>query len=76
MSQLVWATRENRVLLTFNVSDFSRIHEEWVGSSRHHAGIIVSSQRSIGDLLRRIVALASSLNAEEMRDRLEFLSNW
>lgn len=76
VSQLVWATRENRVLLTFNVADFVRIHEEWLGSSRHHAGIIVSSHRAIGDLLRRIVALASSLNADEMKDRLEFLRNW
>ena len=75
-SQLEWATVEGRVLLTFNVADFARLHGEWLRHSRDHAGIIVSSQRPIGDMLRRVVALASFLDAEEMRNRLEFLSNW
>lgn len=75
-AQLEWATQEGRVLLTFNVADFARLHDEWLSHSRHHAGIIVSSQRPIGDMLRRIFALSSSLGTEEMRDRLEFLSNW
>ncbi|GEM_PF-2347508 len=48
----------------------SRDHE------RHHAGIVVSTQRAIGDLLRRIVNLTSTLDAESMQDRLEYLSDW
>ena len=71
-SQLESAAQGGRVLLTFNVGHFARLHHEWLSGSRHHAGIIVSSQRPIGDFL----ALASSLTAEEMRDRLEYLSNW
>jgi hypothetical protein len=43
---------------------------------RHHAGIIVSSQRPIGDVLRRLFHLYGELNAESMRDHLEFLSRW
>lgn len=75
-SQLLWAAQEGRVVLTFNVSDFARLHDEWLNHSRHHAGIVVSSQRPIGDFLRRVLALAASLSREEMEDRLEFLSNW
>lgn len=75
-SQLTWAAQEGRVLLTFNVADFACLHDTWIASSRHHAGIIVSSQRPIGDMLRRVVALASSLSADEMQDRLEYLSTW
>ena len=74
--QLAWAAQEGRVLLTFNVADFARLHDDWLNHSRHHAGIVVSSQRPIGDLLRRVVALASVLGAEEMRDRLEYVSKW
>ncbi len=74
-SQLAWAAEESRVILTFNVEHFARLHVEWLARS-HHAGIIVSSQRPIGDFLRRVLSLAASLSAEEMRDRLEFLSNW
>ena len=43
---------------------------------RHHAGIVVSSQRPIGEVIRRLLHLASALDAESMRDRLEFLSDW
>ncbi len=75
-SQLAWATQEGRVLLTFNVADFARLHGEWLTQTRHHAGIVVSSQRPIGDLLHRVLTLASSLSAEDMQDRLEYLSNW
>jgi hypothetical protein len=75
-SQLAWATQEGRVLVTFNVADFGRLHHEWVSESRHHAGIIVSRQRPIGDLLRRLFALASSLSREDMQARLEYLTDW
>jgi len=75
-SQLEWATREGRVVRSFNVADFARIHHQWLRESRHHTGVVVSRQRPIGDLLRRIEALASSLDGDEMRDRLEYLSNW
>ena len=75
-SQLEWAAQEGRAFLTFNVGHFARLHHEWLTGDRHHAGVIVSSQRPIGDLLHRILALASARTADEMRDRLEYLSNW
>jgi hypothetical protein len=75
-SQLKWASQEGRVFLTFNVGHFARLHHQWVMGSHHHAGIVVSSQRAIGDLLRRVLALASALNADDMRDRIEYLTNW
>jgi len=75
-TQLIWAAKEGRVVVTFNVADFARLHHSWMAGSKHHAGIIVSNQRPIGELLRRLVRVASSLSAEEMLDRLEFLSNW
>ena len=75
-SQLEWAAQEGRVFLTFNVGHFARLHHEWLTGARHHAGIIVSSQRPIGDLLRRVLALASALTGDDMRDRIEYLGNW
>jgi hypothetical protein len=75
-SQLEWASQEGRVLVTFNVGHFADRHADWLRQGRHHAGIVVSSQRPIGDLLRRLLHLAGTLDAEAMRDRLEFLSDW
>lgn len=75
-SQLAWATHEGRALVTFNDADFARIHQDWTKCARGHAGIIASCQRPIGDLLRRLLSLGSALGADEMRNRLEYLSNW
>jgi hypothetical protein len=75
-SQLEWALNEGRVFFTFNVAHFAELHATWLRQGRHHAGIIVSSQRPIGDAVRRLLHLHCELNAESMRDRLEFLSQW
>jgi hypothetical protein len=75
-SQLDWASSENRALFTFNVGHFARLHAARIAEGRRHGGIIVSSQRPIGDVIRRLLHLASALEAEAMRDRLESLSDW
>jgi hypothetical protein len=75
-SQLRWAASENRAIITFNVGDFARLHHEWMLRAEHHAGVVVSQQRPIGDVLRRLLNLAGTLTAAEMCDRLEYLSNW
>jgi hypothetical protein len=64
------------VLVTFNVGHFVGIHAKWLAQGRHHAGIVVSEQRPIGDLLRRLTHLANQLDDQTMRDRLEFLGDW
>jgi hypothetical protein len=75
-SQLEWAASEGRVLIAFNVADFAILHANWMQQTKHHAGMLLSSQRAIGDLLRRLVHLGTTLDAVAMRDRLEFLSDW
>ena len=75
-SQLLWAAGDGRVLVTFNVAHFAAMHVRWLAIGRQHAGLIVSSQRPIGDMLRRLLHLATCLDAESMRDRLEFLGDW
>lgn len=75
---LEYATSEGRVLYTFNVADFARIHSEWIAQGLNHAGLILGNQQrySVGGQMRRILEIAASLSAEDMVDRLEFLSNW
>ena len=75
-SQLDWASNEDRAMFTFNVGHFAGLHAMRMAAGRHHAGIIVSSQRPIGDVIRRLLNIASALDNESMRDRLEFLSDW
>ncbi len=75
-SQLEWAAQEDRVFVTFNVAHFAQLHYQWMAISRHHAGVIVSRQRPIGDIIRRLLHLARTLDADGMQDRLEYLSDW
>jgi hypothetical protein len=74
--QLDFAMNDGRVLFTFNVGHFAKMHAMHVAEQRRHAGIIVSSQRPIGDVIRRLLHLANVLDAESILDRLEFLSDW
>ena len=76
--QLVWAAERGRTIYTYNASDFCRLHSEFLREGRHHAGIIVGDQQavSIGEELRRLLRICEAKAADDMRDSLEFLSNW
>ena len=74
--QLEYATSIGAVLLTYNVQDFPRIHYEFMRHDKHHSGIIIAKQISVGEIVRSFLHLASTLLAEDMEDRLEYLSNW
>jgi hypothetical protein len=74
---LQWSSAHDRVIYTFNVRDFHRIHSEILGSGGSHSGIILSQQHlSIGAQMRGLLKLISTLSASEIRNHIEFLSNW
>jgi hypothetical protein len=43
---------------------------------KHHSGLIIAKQISVGEIVRSFLHLALTLSAEDMEDRLEYLSNW
>lgn len=75
-NHLAWCQEHGRCIVSFNTGHFANLHREWLTAGKHHAGIIVSERRPRGDLLRRVLRLARTLTAEEMVDRLEYLSDW
>ena len=76
-AHLLFATSQDRVLYSFNVGDFYRLHTLFLTESRSHAGMILArnNRYSVGDQMRRILKLTATRSAEEMRDRVEFLSS-
>jgi hypothetical protein len=76
--QLAFATERACVLYTFNVSDFYRLHTQWVSAGREHAGMILAPQQrlSVGEQLRRILRLRATTTPVNMRNQVEFLRNW
>ena len=76
--QLEFAIRQERVLFSYNVGDFSALHIEYLREGKEHAGMVLAKQKQfgIGEQMRRLLHLTSVLTAEEMQNQLEFLSSW
>lgn len=76
--QLTWATEHNRVIFSFNIRDFYRLHTMLLEQGASHGGTILTPQQrySIGDLLRGVLHLINTRSAEAMVGQLEFLSDW
>lgn len=77
-AQLLWAMTEGRAILTYNATDFCRLHQQFLADGRHHAGIIIAEQQrhSVGEMMRSVLRLMAELEAESLTDRLEFLNRW
>lgn len=75
---LAWATAQGRVLCSFNIGDFYRLHTSYLAQHKSHSGIVLTRQQqySVGEYMRRLLHLMASLTAEEMHNRVEFLSAW
>ncbi|GAB4285201.1 MAG: hypothetical protein Fur0025_16590 [Oscillatoriaceae cyanobacterium] len=76
--QLIWATEQGRVIYTFNMADFCRLHSTFMAIERNHAGIIVTPRQSysVGSQLRGILRLMAVKSAEDMINQLEFLGSY
>jgi len=75
---LEFAANANRTLYSFNVGDFYHLHGKFVAEDRDHAGLILCRQQqfTVGEQLRRLLRLIAKVAAEEMKNRVEFLSAW
>ncbi len=75
--QLKWALENQRVVYSFNIRDFYRIHTRWVKEKQDHFGIILGFQNySIREQMRRILRIIATKSAAEMKNQVEFLSAW
>jgi hypothetical protein len=75
---LEFATTQGRVLGSFNVGDFYRLHTSYMAQHKSHTGIVLARQQqySVGEQMRRLLKLITHLTAEDMKNRVEFLSAW
>ena len=73
--QLIWAKKQGRVIYTFNLEVFCRLHQNYRATNLPHAGIIVVEQQtySIGQQFRYILNLVNTKSARKMQNKLVFL---
>ena len=76
LEQIRFAADNSYVILSYNVSDFPRLHYEIVGAGDHHAGIIVATQEDPAANARTMLALVSTFSAEDFTNQLIYLNNW
>jgi hypothetical protein len=75
---LDYATRQGRVLFSFNRGDYLRLHAEYLAQGKPHAGIILANQQqyAIGEIMRRLLHFSAVMSPQAMENRIEFLSVW
>lgn len=71
--QLIFAIATNRVVITHNIRDFASLAQQYAKQQLSHPGIIVARQFEKGALIRRTVALLSSLTVEKIQNTLRFV---
>lgn len=76
--QLTWATQAGRVLYSSNITDFCRLHSQWLQEGKHHAGLILVRQQrySLGELVKGILVVHKLYSPADVRDQLIFLSSF
>ncbi len=75
LDQLRYASLQKRVLFTFNVADFVKLHDEFTATGRHHSGILLSKQLPIGIVVKRLLKLLSRLHVEEIENNIIWLND-
>ncbi len=67
--QLAFATRENRVIITYD-NDFLKLHANGI----QHAGItFASNPLTIGEMISILLLLHEVLDSEDMINQIEFI---
>ena len=75
---LALAAKENRIVVTYNVSDFARLVREWAEARRGHDGVILVADARAGHglILRRLEDMfAAHPDPRDWADRVEFLGS-
>lgn len=76
LDQVTFATDHGYAILTYNSSDFPRLHYEIVTSGRVHTGIILATRENPRRNIRALFNLLITLSAEAISSQLVYLNNW
>ncbi|GJL53773.1 MAG: hypothetical protein NPIRA02_09050 [Nitrospirales bacterium] len=76
LQQIQYAAENDYVMLSYNSSDFPRLHYEIMKRGNHHAGIIVATQDSPKANVRALLSLLANFSAEDFVYQLVYLNNW
>jgi len=64
------------VIVTFNFSDFAKLHESYLSNGKEHFGIILSTAETVAILLHRLLRMLNSLSADELKNQIRWLNEF
>lgn len=75
---LRFSASQGLCMVTSNQGDFQRLHGELAVRGEEHSGIVVVTQQrwGPGERIRRLLRMAAAFSPDEMKNRIEFLSDW
>ena len=71
--QLLFATKQQRALFSFNVKDFVLLHNKFARNDVKHFGIILSKQRTLSETLILLLRFLKTHSHEEIDNQIFFL---
>ena len=76
--QLSCSTQRKRVIYSFNIGDFCKLHRDYMVEGKTHAGIILAPQQqySIGKQLAGLLRIVAANSSEDMINQLIFLNSY
>jgi len=74
IDQIRYASLQKRVLFTFNVADFVKLHEEFMATGLRHSGILLSKQLPVGIVVKRLLKLLSHLYVDDIENNISWLN--
>lgn len=72
-SQLDYAVRQYRTLLTHNRADFETLNSQYMASGQSHSGIIIAVRRSPYELTQRLLRVLNTITADEMANQIVYV---
>ena len=64
------------MIVTFNFSDFAKLHESYLSNGKEHFGIILSTAETVAILLHRLLRMLNSLSADELKNQIRWLNEF
>jgi predicted nuclease of predicted toxin-antitoxin system len=74
--QFAYTALHKRAIVTFNVSDFAQLHEEYLAAEKEHWGIVFSTEETTGVLLHRLLRLLNSVSSEDLKNKIRWLNEF
>mgnify|MGYP001571762955 CR=1 FL=1 len=74
IEQLKYAASEDRIIISFNASDFYKLHSEFLKKGIEHSGIILSKQLPIRRVIKSLLKLISNIKAQDIKNNVMWLS--